>query len=232
MAFALLFFLFSAAAAQNGHLAQGIQAMQEGRFQEAVRELSEAVKQEPQSYQGYFNLGLAYTQLGAPGEAELAFRKAVQLNGPSPAARYNLGMALLQQGKSSQGIRELEGAIKLAPNNAEMQYNLGTALLEAGKAKESLPHLQAAAAGMPQPEAVAQLARAQLACGQPAAALRSLERLPAEVSRSSPALFLRAQSYAAGQNWAKALDGRGCPQAGRPACRIFVIRSARFAKAR
>ncbi|MGA8595451.1 MAG: tetratricopeptide repeat protein [Bryobacteraceae bacterium] len=203
---ALVFFLFFAAAAQNAHLSQGIQSLQQGHFQEAIQELTQAVQQEPQSYQGYFNLGLAYAQLGAPDKAELAFRKAVELNGSSAAARYNLGLALLQEGKSSQGIRELDAAVKLAPNNAEIEYNLGTALLESDNAKDALPHLEAAAAGTAQPEAVAQLARAQLACGQPAAALRSLDRLPAEVGRSSQALFLRAQVYAAGQNWAKALD--------------------------
>jgi Tfp pilus assembly protein PilF len=206
MASSLTFLLFFAAAAQNGHLAQGIQAIEDGRLRDAVGELSQAVKQEPQSYQGYFSLGVAYARLREPAQADLAFRKAVELNSSSAAARYNLGMTLLQQGKTSPGIQQLQVAVKLAPQSADMQYNLGTALLEAGRPKESLRHLEAAAAEMPRPEALAQLARAQLACGMPDSALHSLDRLPTEVGRSSQALFLRAQSYAALKDWTRALE--------------------------
>jgi tetratricopeptide (TPR) repeat protein len=111
----LLAYLVSALVDQNAHLTQGTELLRHGRVQQAVDELSLAVRQEPKSYQAYFNLGLAYAQLRAPADAEPAFRKAVELAPSSADAHYNLGVALLQQQKTSQGLGELETAIKLSP---------------------------------------------------------------------------------------------------------------------
>lgn len=206
MPWLLLLLSFFAVGPKNLHLQRGVELLKQARFQDAINELSEAVNQDPQSYQGHFSLGVAYAQLGKPMEAEPEFRRAVELNGSSAAAHYNLGMALLQEGKGAAGIRELLLANKLAPNNGDIQYNLGTALLEAGRAKESLPYLEAAAADQQRPEALAQLARAHMAAGEPAAAIVSLDKLPVDLRQSSEALWLRAQAYTAEQNWTGALE--------------------------
>jgi predicted Zn-dependent protease len=55
------------------------------------------------------------------------------------------------------------------------------------------------------PEAIAQLARAQLDCGQAGAALKSLDRLPAQLNGNPQVSFLRARAFAEQQNWTGAL---------------------------
>jgi tetratricopeptide (TPR) repeat protein len=90
-----------------------------------LRQLKQAVQENPQDPQAYYNLGLKYEAMGKDKEAAKAFRQALKLKPDYPEALYELGRLKGEAGETAQGIADLKKALKLKPDYAAARTGLG-----------------------------------------------------------------------------------------------------------
>ena len=72
------------------HNILGISFAQQGRFEEAIAEFREAMRQDPESAMTHWHLGAALASRGAREEAVEHLRRSVQLDPNNPLARQDL----------------------------------------------------------------------------------------------------------------------------------------------
>lgn len=65
------------------------------KFKEAINVYMDALRYDPNSYDIYYNLGIAYTRLNDFQNAKICYEKAANLNHELYAAKYNLGQIAL-----------------------------------------------------------------------------------------------------------------------------------------
>ncbi len=118
----------------------GISYIQSGRFKDALLELLEAQKLNPQSKEVYNALGISYLGLGELDKAEASLKKAISLDPNYSEAHANLANVYINRGEWQKAVDECTRALKnpmyLTP---EVAYNnRGYAYLMMGKEKEAL----------------------------------------------------------------------------------------------
>ena len=91
----------------------------------SLRQLKQAVKDNPQDPKVYFNLGLKYVILGKDKEAIKAFQQAVKLKPDYAEAQYELGRLKGERGDTGQAIKDLQRAVKLKPDFSAARAGLG-----------------------------------------------------------------------------------------------------------
>ena len=101
---------------------------QEGKFEEAIASYSSAIKENPNFYWSYLNLGDVLLKVGRWEQAVNAYSRAIELNSSSAWLYYNQGEALTKLGRLDEAIACYEQAIKLAPDEMEIQSSLAEAL--------------------------------------------------------------------------------------------------------
>ncbi|MBI3914059.1 MAG: tetratricopeptide repeat protein [Chloroflexi bacterium] len=109
------------------YFAQGLEAAEAGKFQDAEHAYRRAIELDPRDYGSYNNLGiLLYEKLQRYPDAEAAFRKAIELNPHDATVYYNLG-SLLHKGLQSYSDAEVayRQAIELDPQYAAAYSALG-----------------------------------------------------------------------------------------------------------
>jgi tetratricopeptide (TPR) repeat protein len=104
------------------------------------------IKENPECWLAYNNLGFALALRGKGDEAMPLFRKALELRPDYPEAHYNLGIELAQRGEFDKAIAEYRRAIELNPKYIEALQNLGVALASSGKADEAVAEFKKALA--------------------------------------------------------------------------------------
>jgi tetratricopeptide (TPR) repeat protein len=129
----------------------GFVYFQQGRYEEAMRELELAKKMDPTLGSVYYHLGLLYLNMGRYDDAinieKEGFRVADMRGGdsfgylyqPVPYAdmHFVTGMAYLQKGDIGKAIPELEKTIEKDPFYPDAWYYLGHSLLGTGRAEEA-----------------------------------------------------------------------------------------------
>jgi Flp pilus assembly protein TadD len=110
------------------HTQVGLADIADGRLEDALPHLHEAVRIRPEWSVAQKNLGKLLTLLGRPAEAEEPFRRALELE-PSALAHADLASSLLAQRKLAEAIQEYETAIALDPNFAEAYSSMAVAYL-------------------------------------------------------------------------------------------------------
>ncbi len=118
----------------------GISYVESGRFKDALLELLEAKRLNPNSKEVYNALGISYLGLGELDKAEAAFKRAVSLDPHYSEAHSNLANVYISRGEWKKAVEEctkaLENPMYLAP---EVAYNnRGYAYLMMGNEKEAL----------------------------------------------------------------------------------------------
>jgi tetratricopeptide (TPR) repeat protein len=111
--------------------------LEQGRIDEAIRELKIALKLEPNlpperlsvglriaAANTHNNLGAGYGLKGMTDEAIEQFTLAIQMNPMFDRAYFNLGNALMHKGLVDQALRSFETAVRLSPRNPAFQANL------------------------------------------------------------------------------------------------------------
>jgi tetratricopeptide (TPR) repeat protein len=91
----------------------------------SLRQLKQAVQENPQDPQNYFNLGLKYEILGKNKLAVNAFNQALKLKPEYPEALYELGRLKGEAGNSEQAVKDLKQALKLKPDYRAARTGLG-----------------------------------------------------------------------------------------------------------
>ncbi|MGC2181921.1 MAG: tetratricopeptide repeat protein [Terriglobales bacterium] len=121
----------------RAYLALGKALLQDGKVPEAVTELQEAARLDPQSGEAHYQLGLALSRAGRKDEAATELKRGRELT--SADDRYqnvNLdiseGRAALDQGDLDQAATKFRHALKLQPDSSDAQRYLGVVLEKQG----------------------------------------------------------------------------------------------------
>ncbi len=132
---------------ENSYLRKGNRAFEAGNYLTSADYYQQAVKENPNSHKGKFNLGDAYYNQKRYADAVQEFSKAVQMaenNEEKFKAWHNMGNALLEQSKNMPPSPTQEGepskgevlnasidaykqALRLNPKDEDTRYNLAYA---------------------------------------------------------------------------------------------------------
>ncbi|MFA5688153.1 MAG: tetratricopeptide repeat protein [Kiritimatiellales bacterium] len=93
----------------------GFAAYRDKRYDDAIKNLRQAVAGDETYEQAFLNLGLAYYAQGRNKEAGEAFTHAVQLNPAFTSARYNNALVYCRLGNTSAALRELNTVLEQQP---------------------------------------------------------------------------------------------------------------------
>jgi tetratricopeptide (TPR) repeat protein len=108
-----LLFLFLAF--QSNYYEQGLKALDEKRYQEAVENFINAIAAEPKDYALHFNLALAYSLLGKDAAAIPEYKRVLEIKPDLYQADLNLGISLLREKHGSDAIPYLTAAVVQKP---------------------------------------------------------------------------------------------------------------------
>ena len=102
--------------------------IKQGRYGEAIRHLSEALRLNPYNADAHNDLGFALQQLGGQEQAMVHFRTAIRLQPDHAFAHYNMSLLLIDLGDFDEALRELQTARRLLPDRPEILFKLGVLL--------------------------------------------------------------------------------------------------------
>jgi tetratricopeptide (TPR) repeat protein len=165
----------------------------EGKWQEARKELEAALAIDPEYAQAHANMGSVFTKLGRRPEAMAEYAEALRLDPLDPKTLEFRGYALTQFQEPERGIEDFKAAIRLKPDYAEAHESWGNALWSEGKTQEAAEHFSAAVRLRPD------YAQAHNSLGN---ALAMLGRLPESVAEFQEAIRLKPEYSEAYNNLA------------------------------
>ena len=111
----------------------GLAALQEGRAEEAVDFIGQAIAADDSDPSCHSNLAVALNRLGRGEEAEAASRRAVELKADYADGHVNLGLSLEFQGRLEDAEAAYRRAIEASPGHVNAHNNLGNALRRRGE---------------------------------------------------------------------------------------------------
>jgi tetratricopeptide (TPR) repeat protein len=123
------------------HIRAGIEAKQQGRLPDAIKEFKIVTELAPNVAAAFVNLGAANLENHDYGAAVPPLKRALELNPDLVGAHQMLGYALLAQGYAEEALPHLE--------KTGLQAAIGIADLKLGKLPEAVANLQAALAKRP-----------------------------------------------------------------------------------
>jgi cytochrome c-type biogenesis protein CcmH/NrfG len=92
-------------------------ALQRGQAQQAISQLQEAIKQQPNSAEAHYLVGKAYLIQGQADPAITAFQEALRLNPKYAEADVGLGAAYLSKGMKQEADEAFKKAAELGYAN-------------------------------------------------------------------------------------------------------------------
>jgi arylsulfatase A-like enzyme/Flp pilus assembly protein TadD len=99
--------------------------LEEDRYDEAIAELREVVRLEPDIASGHLELGRALVHVRQYQEALPVLRTAAEKNPKSGMAHYELGLALIKTGQWEAALPEMEAAVVCTPNSSQLHFYAG-----------------------------------------------------------------------------------------------------------
>jgi Tfp pilus assembly protein PilF len=117
-------------------LEAGREYLLEGRYNEAIGELSLATSLDPKLTEAHNLLGVAYDKKGFSDRARDSFERAVKMKEDADTLN-NLGFSFYQSGNYRAAVDRLKRAAKMAPNDERILNNLGLAYCRLGKIDEA-----------------------------------------------------------------------------------------------
>src|SRR5215213_4251421 len=124
-------------ASAKEHLEAGREYLIEGRYNEAIGELSLATSIDPKLTEAHNLLGVAYDKKGFGDRARDSFERAVKMDEDADTLN-NLGFSLYQNGNYRAAVDRLKRAAKLAPADERILNNLALAQCRLGKYTDAL----------------------------------------------------------------------------------------------
>ena len=124
----------------------GMRAFNEGRSDEAIKEIGRALKIYPKYFRALNDSGVILLKLNKLNEAAEAFERASKLAPRVYYPRLNLGIIKTRQAKYKDAVALLEQLHRENPTLVEIRVPLADALMAEGQLKQAEPHLRAAAA--------------------------------------------------------------------------------------
>jgi tetratricopeptide (TPR) repeat protein len=121
----------------------GFALFQQGKSQEAVAALEEALEVDPKYWKAHNNMALASIDLGELAVAEAHYRESLAIE-PQPAIYNDLGFVLERQGMTEEAVEMYRKSLELDPESAPAHYNLAASLARSGEFAEAERHFRAA----------------------------------------------------------------------------------------
>jgi len=121
----------------------GVIEGQRGNLAEGVRQISKAIKLDPNSADAYLNLGRMQGELGELSNAERSLRKALALNPANPLAAGNLAAVLRRLGRFEEALACVDAVLARESNNVIAIINRANILFDLdrlGEAKAVYQH--------------------------------------------------------------------------------------------
>ena len=113
---------------------RGASACDEGRFEEAIDLIGEAIRSNGGVPAFHYKLGVALQSAGKLLDAEESYRAAIELDGNHARALNNLGSLLHARGQLGAAIEKYDRALEVQPDFLEAARNLAIAWLLQGDA--------------------------------------------------------------------------------------------------
>ena len=135
LAAGLLFFQAAATPAPAG--ADGMKALDEGRYDDAAQQFRQLVASNPGDFSAHFNLALAYSLLKKDAEAIQEYQRTLELKPGLYEAQLNEGVLLLRQKRPGEAVPLLEAAVAQKPKEFRPNFYLGEAELASGAAEKA-----------------------------------------------------------------------------------------------
>ncbi len=98
------------------HYIMGMNYIDDGNWENAQRELAAAVKNDPNNYLYYYNLGRAQFRLGSFAQARSSFETTVKLKRDFDPAHFNLGMTCQRLKLNKDALAAFRSAHQVNPN--------------------------------------------------------------------------------------------------------------------
>jgi tetratricopeptide (TPR) repeat protein len=136
---ALLYFLQSA-----GPSADGLKALDEHRYEDAVQSFRKAIDAEAADYSAHFNLAVAYGYLNQDAAGIAEYRKTLELKPGLYQAETNAGLLLLRQKRPAEALPLFEDASRQKPQDFSSRYHLAQCQLDTGEAAKAEENFRAA----------------------------------------------------------------------------------------
>jgi len=115
---------------------RGAALLTQGKLEEAIAELRQAVEIAPAYVVAHANLAYAYERHERSDEAIAEYRKVLELEPGNSLARNNLGALYAKIGRYDDAIREFEELLRRDPTNATAKRNLDNARHNTGVVQE------------------------------------------------------------------------------------------------
>jgi tetratricopeptide (TPR) repeat protein len=106
------------------HNLKAIALAGEGKLDEAIVELSKALRLKPKFAEAHYNMGNALAGQDKLDEAIDHFSEAILIKPDYPEAHNNLGILLARKGKLDDAVDHFSEALRIRPDFAEAQNNL------------------------------------------------------------------------------------------------------------
>lgn len=154
---------------------QGVKSAAEGKTEQAVKLLQEAVKAHDRFYAANLALAGQLSKLQRYDEALAAYRRAGELKPDRPEPYVGVGVTLVSQKRYEEGIRMLRGVIEVDKDLPAPYLSLGYAEMMTGEYKPAEEHLLRALELARPALAHVYLANVYEQTGEPAKAAAQLE---------------------------------------------------------
>lgn len=126
----------------EAHYTLGMIEKEQGRFDEADGEFSEATKIDPQYSEAWAGLGMTRLAKNDVAGAQTAFKEAAKINPGNSTAHYGLGKCFVKQGNFDDAIKELNTSLYQNPNSAPAKLAMGEAYAGQGNSVAAVASFQ------------------------------------------------------------------------------------------
>ena len=120
---------------------EATELLQENRYPEALLELRNVIKEQPNNPYGYYYLGVAFFETKNMAAARDAFRAALKLQPNYLGARVSLSNTLRILGETREALAQAKEALRRFPKDGDAMYAAGmasAAMGQRGAAKKQL----------------------------------------------------------------------------------------------
>lgn len=114
------------------------------RYEEAVAQFSEMLKDTPENVPVLVQIGIARALQGKINEAVAALNEALRIDPTDAGAHNSLGNILAEQGQHEEAVKEFEQALRFKPGHANAHNNMALSCRELGRMEEAIAHFREA----------------------------------------------------------------------------------------
>ena len=126
----------------EAHHNLGIVLREQGKLEEAIASLQQALRLKPDYAEAHNNLGVVLKDQGKLEEAVASLQQALRLQPDYAEAHHNLGLVLREQGNLEEAVASLQHTLRLKPDFAAAHKNLGMHWLLQGDFERGWPEYE------------------------------------------------------------------------------------------